>query len=47
MTTLQIPKVDIGVLIFKNQKYLLFGLRKNAHGANTWAPPGGHLKFQT
>jgi 8-oxo-dGTP diphosphatase len=38
------PRVGIGVLIIKNSKILL-GKRKNAHGAGTWAPPGGHLEF--
>ncbi len=38
------PKVGIAALICKDGKFLL-GRRKNAHGAGTWAPPGGHLEF--
>ena len=38
------PKVGVGVLLIKNSKILL-GKRKNAHGAGTWSPPGGHLEF--
>lgn len=39
------PKVGIGVLIFKGKKILL-GKRTGSHGADTWAPPGGHLEFR-
>ena len=39
------PKVGLGVLIFNNQNNLLFGKRKNTHGAGTWALPGGHLEY--
>lgn len=38
------PAIGIGVLLFKENK-LLLGKRLNAHGQNTWAPPGGHLEF--
>jgi 8-oxo-dGTP diphosphatase len=38
------PKVGVGVCIFKENQVLM-GLRKNAHGAQTWAFPGGHLEF--
>lgn len=38
------PKIGIGVLIFNGKKILL-GKRKASHGADTWAPPGGHLEF--
>lgn len=38
------PKVGVGVIVKKNSKILL-GLRKNSHGENTWAFPGGHLEF--
>lgn len=40
----QRPGVGIGVLILDNNKILL-GKRINAHGHNSWAPPGGHLEF--
>ena len=43
-TNTDIPKVGVGVLIIQDSKILL-GKRKNAHGAGTWAPPGGHLEF--
>ncbi len=38
------PRVGTAVLIFKGGKILL-GKRKGSHGADTWAPPGGHLEF--
>lgn len=38
------PKVGTAVLIFKGGKVLL-GKRKGSHGADTWAPPGGHLEY--
>jgi 8-oxo-dGTP diphosphatase len=44
MNSLFIPKVGIAVLVKSDSKVLL-GQRKGAHGASTWAPPGGHLEF--
>ncbi len=38
-------QVGIGVLIFNTKGQLLLGRRLNAHGANTWGPPGGKLDF--
>jgi 8-oxo-dGTP diphosphatase len=38
------PRVGVGVIIRRNGKILL-GKRKNSHGSNTWALPGGHLEF--
>jgi 8-oxo-dGTP diphosphatase len=38
------PKVGVAILIEKDGKVLL-GKRKGAHGAGTWAPPGGHIEF--
>ncbi len=38
------PKVGVAVLIQKGDR-LLLNKRKNTHGAGTWAPPGGYLKF--
>jgi len=38
-----IPKVGVGVLIFKDGKILL-GKRKGAHGTGEYAPPGGALE---
>lgn len=38
------PRVGVGVIILKDGKVLL-GQRKNAHGAGTWAFPGGRLEF--
>lgn len=39
------PRVGLGVLIFNTSNQILLGKRKNAHGASSWAPPGGHLEF--
>jgi 8-oxo-dGTP diphosphatase len=38
------PRVGVGVLV-ENEGKILLGQRKGAHGAFTWAPPGGHLEF--
>jgi 8-oxo-dGTP diphosphatase len=38
------PRVGISVLVEREGKVLL-GLRQGAHGASSWAPPGGHLEF--
>lgn len=38
------PLVGVAVIILKDRKVLL-GKRKMAHGAGTWAFPGGHLEF--
>ncbi len=40
----RIPRIGAGVLVFRNGAVLL-GRRRGAHGADTWAPPGGHLEF--
>jgi len=39
-----IPRVGVGVIILRDGR-LLLGKRKGAHGAGTWALPGGHLEF--
>ena len=39
------PLIGVGVMIVKNDTVLL-GKRKNAHGAGTWAFPGGHLEYR-
>lgn len=39
-----IPRVGVGVLILRDGR-LLLGKRKNSHGDECWAPPGGHLEF--
>jgi 8-oxo-dGTP diphosphatase len=39
-----IPRVGIGVMIFKDGKILL-GKRKGAHGEGEYAFPGGHLEL--
>ena len=38
------PRVGVAV-IFEQDGQLLLVKRKNAHGAGTWAVPGGHLEF--
>lgn len=38
------PRVGVGVLVFREGRVLL-GRRRGVHGADTWAPPGGHLEF--
>jgi 8-oxo-dGTP diphosphatase len=37
-------KVGVGVLVIKDGKVLL-GKRKNAHGADEYGGPGGHLEY--
>ena len=38
------PLIGVAAIVIKDKKVLL-GKRKNAHGAGTWAFPGGHLEF--
>lgn len=38
------PRVGVGVIVLREGKVLL-GQRIGAHGAGTWALPGGHLEF--
>ncbi|MBZ9578301.1 NUDIX domain-containing protein [Patescibacteria group bacterium] len=37
-------RVGVGVIINKKKKILLMK-RRGSHGAETWAPPGGHIDF--
>lgn len=37
------PYVGVAVLVVRDGRVLL-GLRRGAHGAGTWACPGGHLE---
>ena len=39
-----VVQVGVGVLVLRDGRVLL-GLRRGAHGAGTWALPGGHLEF--
>jgi 8-oxo-dGTP diphosphatase len=44
------PQVGVGVLVLRHEQthqsgQVLLGLRRGAHGAGTWSPPGGHLEF--
>jgi 8-oxo-dGTP diphosphatase len=38
------PRVGVGVIVLR-QGLVLLGQRRGAHGAGTWALPGGHLEF--
>ncbi len=38
-------KIGLGVMVFKDDGKVLMGLRKNTHGAGTYAIPGGHLEY--
>jgi 8-oxo-dGTP diphosphatase len=40
----QAPRVGVGVIVLRAGLVLL-GERIGAHGAGTWAVPGGHLEF--
>lgn len=44
MNSDNVVKVGIGLLIIKDGRVLL-GKRKNAHGADEYAGPGGHLEY--
>ncbi len=37
-------RVGIGVFVWKDSKFLM-GMRRGAHGYDTWSVPGGHLEF--
>jgi 8-oxo-dGTP diphosphatase len=39
-----LPRIGVAVIVVKSGRVLL-GKRKGAHGAGTWAFPGGHLAF--
>ena len=39
-----IPRVGVGIIVVRDKRILL-GKRIGAHGAGTWALPGGHLEF--
>ena len=39
------PLIGVAAIVIKDNKVLL-GNRKNAHGAGTWAFPGGHLEYK-
>lgn len=39
------PIIGVGVMVVKGDRALL-GKRKNAHGAGSWAFPGGHLEYR-
>ena len=41
---MDIPRIGVGVLLFR-EGLVLLGKRTGSHGAQTWAPPGGHLEF--
>ena len=39
-----IPRLGVGIFVVRDGLVLL-GERRDAHGAGTWALPGGHLEF--
>lgn len=39
------PQVGVAVIIEQEDGRVLLLKRKGAHGAGTWAPPGGHLEI--
>lgn len=42
----QQPRPGVGVAVFiKKRNFVLLLRRKGAHGAGTWAPPGGHMEW--
>lgn len=43
-TPAALPRVGVAVLV-QRQGRVLLGRRRGAHGAATWALPGGHLEF--
>ncbi|UGL63028.1 phosphatase [Streptomyces phage PinkiePie] len=43
--TYAVPRVGISILIIKDQKDILLGKRKGAHGEGEWALPGGKQEF--
>lgn len=40
----RVPRVGVGVLVYRNGKFLV-SQRKGSHGAGCWSLPGGHLEF--
>lgn len=39
-------KIGVAALIMHPTNKILLGKRTGAHGAGSWAPPGGHLHYQ-
>ncbi|KAJ9651739.1 hypothetical protein H2198_009011 [Neophaeococcomyces mojaviensis] len=44
-TSLQVPRIGVGVFVLNDKNQFIFGRRKGSHGAGTWALPGGHLEM--
>lgn len=42
---MSIMRVGVGVHILDQEGRILLGKRKNSHGEDTWATPGGHQEF--
>ncbi|QDK02885.1 MutT/NUDIX hydrolase [Streptomyces phage Braelyn] len=43
--TYAVPRVGISILIIRDQKDILLGKRKGAHGEGEWALPGGKQEY--
>ncbi len=45
LTNTNLPRVGVGVFIFRDGKFLM-GQRKGSHGSGSWSVPGGWLEYQ-
>lgn len=45
LSSMQLPRVGVGVFVLNSKDEFVFGRRKGSHGAGTWSLPGGHLEL--